>query len=132
MRQCRFMYEYFLPNNHLLKANNGNTNYMLFIKPGIQERGTECEEFAERGGMFTRIPGNLLEDSGECYYFNIPRNVPKEMFKKIPGNVQQDSGECLKRFWRMFKKIPGNAQEDFGNLNFDLFCEILLIFYQIL
>ena len=33
-------------------------------------------------GMFTRIPGNLLEDSGECYYFN------------IPGNVPEDSGEC--------------------------------------
>ena len=41
-------------------------------------------------GMFTRIPGNLLEDSGECYYF--------------PGNVQEDSehsGEC--------SKIPGNV-----------------------
>ena len=69
-------------------------------------------------GMFTRIPGNLLEDSGECYYFNIPRNVTKEMFKKITGNVQEDSGECLKRFWRMFKKIPGNAQEDFGESKF--------------
>ena len=33
-------------------------------------------------GMFPRIPGNLLEDSGECYYFN------------IPGNVPEDSGEC--------------------------------------
>ena len=33
-------------------------------------------------GIFTSIPGNLLEDSGECYYFN------------IPGNVPEDSGEC--------------------------------------
>ena len=33
-------------------------------------------------GMFTRIPGNLLEDSEECYFLN------------IPGNVQEDSGEC--------------------------------------
>ena len=32
--------------------------------------------------MFTGIPGNLLEDSEECYYFN------------IPGNFQEDSGEC--------------------------------------
>ena len=32
-------------------------------------------------GMFTRIPGNLLEDSGECCYFI------------IPGNVDEDSGE---------------------------------------
>ena len=35
-------------------------------------------------GMFTRNPGNLIEDSGECYYFN------------IPGNVEEDSGECSK------------------------------------
>ena len=74
-------------------------------------------------GMFTRIPGNLLEDSGECYYFNIP-DVPEDsrecwrrfrgMFKRIPGNVPQDSGECSTRFRGMFKKIPGNAQEDSG------------------
>ena len=51
-------------------------------------------------GMFTRIPENILEDSGECYYFNIPGNVPK------------DSGECSKRFRGMFKKIPGNVQKD--------------------
>ena len=31
--------------------------------------------------MFTRIPGNHLEDSGKCYYFN------------IPGHVEKDSGE---------------------------------------
>ena len=55
-------------------------------------------------GMFTRIAGNLLEDSGECHYFNIPGNVPEDfgeysrgfrgMFKKIPGNVRRDSEEC--------------------------------------
>ena len=55
------------------------------------------------------------------------------MLKKILGNVKKDYGECSKRFWRMFKKIPGKVQEDSGeNLNLDLFCEILLIFYQIL
>ena len=85
--------------------------------------------------MFTRILGNLLEDSGECYCFN------------IPGNVRRDSGECSKRFRGMLKKIPGNVREDpreysrrfrgmlkkiSGNLNLYLFCEILLIFYQIL
>ena len=53
-------------------------------------------------GIFNRIPGNLLEDPGECYYFN------------IPGNAQEDSGECSRRFWEKFKKIPGNAQEDSG------------------
>ena len=75
-------------------------------------------------GMFTRIPGNLLEDSGECYYFNIPGNVPEDsrecwrrfrgMFKRIPGNVPQDSGECSKRLLGMFEEIPGNVQEDCG------------------
>ena len=53
-------------------------------------------------GMFTRIPGNFLEDSVECYFFNIPENV------------QEDSGECSKRFRGMLKKVPGNVKEDFG------------------
>ena len=85
--------------------------------------------------MFTRIPGNLLEDYGECYYFNIPGNVLENsgecyrrfraMSRKILGNVQEDSGECSERFRGMFKKIS-------VNLNLNLFCEILLIFYQIL
>ena len=69
-------------------------------------------------GMFTRIPVNLLENSGECCYFII-----RGMLKKIPGNVLEDSGECSKRLRGMLKKIP-------GNLNLDLFCEILLIFFQ--
>ena len=50
--------------------------------------------------MFTRIPGNLLEDSGECYYFN------------IPGNVEEDSRECSRRSREVFKKIPGIAREN--------------------
>ena len=71
-------------------------------------------------GMFTKIPGNILEDSGECYYFNIPGNVEEDsgeclkrlrgMFEKIPGNVRivsKDFGECWQRFWRMLKKIEG-------------------------
>ena len=53
-------------------------------------------------GMITKIPGNLLEDSGECYYFN------------IPGNVQEHSGECSRTFRGMLVKIPGNVQEDSG------------------
>ena len=86
-------------------------------------------------GMFTRIPGNVIFLTFQG------------MFKKIPGNVQKDSGECSKRFLGMLKKIPGNVQEDSrecyqryegmfqripGNPNFDLFLEILLVFYQIL
>ena len=53
-------------------------------------------------GMFTRIPGNLLEDSGECSHFS------------IPGNIREDSGECSRRFRGMLLKIPGNAREDSG------------------
>ena len=49
----------------------------------------------------------------------------QRMLERIPGDVYKDSGECSRRFRRMFKKIP-------GKLNLDLFCEILLIFYQIL
>ena len=56
--------------------------------------------------MFTRIPGNLLEDYGECYYFN------------IPGNVLENSGECYRRFRAMSRKILGNVQEDFGESKF--------------
>ena len=36
----------------------------------------------ETWGIFTRIPRNLVQDSGECYCL------------KIPGNVSKDSGEC--------------------------------------
>ena len=53
-------------------------------------------------GIFTSIPGNLLEDSGECYYFN------------IPGNVPEDSGECSRRFRGMFQEIPVNVRRDSG------------------
>ena len=69
--------------------------------------------------MFIKIPRNVQEDFGEC------SKRFRGMFKKISGNVRKDSGECSKRFRGMFKKIP-------GNLNLDLFCKILLIFYQIL
>ena len=71
-------------------------------------------------GMFTKIPGNLLEDSGECCYFIILGNVEEEsgewskrfggMFQKIRGNVPEDSGECSRRCRRMFEKIPGNVR----------------------
>ena len=73
-------------------------------------------------GMFTRIPGNLLEGSGECFYFNNPGNVPKDsgecfrrfrgMFEEIPGNVQEDSGECCRRFRGMLNKIPRIVGKD--------------------
>ena len=82
-------------------------------------------------GMFTRIPRNLLEDSGESSHFSIPENAREDsgecsrrfrgIFKKISGNVIKGSGECSRGFREMFEKIPGNP-------NFDLFLEILLVF----
>ena len=98
----------------------------LFLKPGMQERGTECGECGERGecllgfrGISKRIPGNVI-------ILTFPG-----MIKKIPRNVRRDSGECSRRFRGMFeripgmfKKIPGNTQEDYGESKF--------IFYQIL
>ena len=77
-------------------------------------------------GMLMKIPGNVPEDSGEC--FRRFRGV----FLNIPGNVAEDSGECSKRFRGMFKKTQEMYDRIPGNLNLDLFCEILLIFYQIL
>ena len=53
-------------------------------------------------GMFSSIPGNLLEDSGESSHFS------------IPGNAQEDSGECSRRFRGMSLKIPGNVRDDSG------------------
>ena len=59
-------------------------------------------------GMFTRIPGSLLEESGKCYYFDIPGNSEEdsgEYSRRFPGNAQEDSRECWQRFSRMLKKI---------------------------
>ena len=53
-------------------------------------------------GMFTKIPGNLLEDSGECFHFS------------IPGNAREDSWKCSKRFQGMLLKISGNVRKDSG------------------
>ena len=72
--------------------------------------------------MFTKVPGNLLENSRECSHFSIPGNSRKDsgecwrrfrgIFQRIPGNVIEESGECSRGFWGMFKRILGNAQED--------------------
>ena len=59
--------------------------------------------------MFTRIPGNLLEHFGKCYFLTF-----QGMFQKFPGNVRGDSGACSRKFRRMFKQILANAQEDSG------------------
>ena len=66
-----------------------------------------------RQGMFTKIPGNLLEDSREYFHFTIPRNSRKD-FEEIPRNVREDSGECSRRFWGMFQEILGDVIKDSG------------------
>ena len=58
---------------------NQACDYWLCIKPGIQERGTDC---GERGEWV------------ECY---------------IPGNVAKHSGECSQTFRGMLADIPGNV-----------------------
>ena len=103
----------------------------LCIKPGIQERGTECGERAEwcggRGGyiplnvakhsrecpetsrgMSPNIPGNVLKHSGEC------PQIFRGMSPNILGNVLKYSGECWQTFRGMFLNIPGNIAKYFG------------------
>ena len=48
---------------------NQACDYWLCIKPGIQERGTDCGERGEWGECY--IPGYVLKHSGECpIYFD--------------------------------------------------------------
>ena len=132
-------------------------NLPLFLLAIYKTRNTRTGN-GMRGtrGMFTRVPGNLLEDSGECYYFNIPGTVEEDsgecsrwfrgMFKKIPGNTgqlyrflncngekmfrrnQEDSGKCSRRFQRMFGKIAGNDSDHTFSLTFLFTFTILLKF----
>ena len=65
--------------------------------------------------MFQRIPGNVSEDSRECFRrFREYSRGFRGIFQKIPENVRKDSGECSKRLRGMFEEIPGNVQEDSG------------------
>ena len=49
----------------IYKTRNTGTGNRMRVMRGTRE-------------MFTRIPGNLLEDSRECYYFSIPGNVEED------------------------------------------------------
>ena len=60
-------------------------------------------------GMFTRIPGNLLEDSGNVIILTF-----QGMFQRIPGNVEEDFWKCSRGFRGMFHKIPGNVRRYSG------------------
>ena len=81
---------------------------LLLVKTIYKTRNTRMgNRMRGTRGMFTRNPGNLLEDcgslledSGEYCYFN------------ILGNVKEDSGELSRRFREMLKKIPKNHGKD--------------------
>ena len=60
-------------------------------------------------GMFTRIPGNLLEYSGNVIILTF-----QGMFQRIPGNVEEDFWKCSRGFRGMFHKIPGNVRRYSG------------------
>ena len=62
-------------------------------------------------GMLPSILGNIAKHSGECR-------------KTFQGNILKHSEERRQTFREMF--------QDSLNLNFDLLCQILIIFYQIL
>ena len=64
--------------------------YQLCIKPGIQQRGTECEERGEWGKCY--IQGNVAKYAGEC-----PQTF-RGMSLNIPENVLKHSGECHQTF----------------------------------
>ena len=68
-------------------------------------------------GILEKIPRDIQEDSGESSRrFSV-------LLLNLLGNVIKDSRECSRGFPGMFEKFP-------GNLNFDLFLEILLVFQQ--
>ena len=76
--------EIFVPDVTMEKIDTKITKLLtskLCIKPGIQERGTEC---GERGECY--IPGNVVKCSREC-----PQTF-REMSPNIPGNVPKHSG----------------------------------------
>ena len=62
--------------------------------------------------------GNLLENSEECYNFNIPENIPKDygcpkslliMFQKITVIVQKATKSAPENTRKYLKKITGNV-----------------------
>ena len=78
----------------------------LCIKPGIQERGTECGERGEWGECY--ISGNVAKHSGE--YLQTFRG----MSSNIPGNIAKHSGGCGQTFRGVSSNIPGNIAKHSG------------------
>ena len=59
-----------------------------YTETGNRMRGTR--------GMFTRIPGNRLEDSGKVIILTFRGMFQRirGMLEKIQGNVRRDCGKC--------------------------------------
>ena len=99
-------------NNNIFKESHENkaiTNKQAIYKTWNTETGNVMPGMRGTRGMFTRIPGNLLEDSRECRHFNISGGCSRGFqgtLLKIPGNVQEDSRECYKRLPGMLLKTP--------------------------
>ena len=97
---------------------------MAIYKTRNTGTGNGMRECRGRGEYSLGFKNNFLEDSGECYYFNIPGNVEEDsgvcsrtfrgMLVKILGKVQEDSGKCARRFRGILKKILGNVSKDSG------------------
>ena len=97
----------------LYAANSIVSTLRLCIKPGIQERRTECGERVEWRECFIRrmspnIPGNVLKHSGECC------QTICRMSSNIRGNVVKHSGECPQTFWGMLPNILENVVKHSG------------------
>ena len=85
----------------------------LCIKPGIQERGTECGEPGKWGECY--VPGNVLKHSGKC--LQTFRGCPQTfqvLSSNIPGNVAKHSGEFSRTFRGMLSNILGNTTKHSG------------------
>ena len=90
------------------------------IKPGIQERGTECRERREWGESY--IPKNVAKHSGECpqTFWAMPSN--------IPGNVKH-SNECHQTFRGLQPNLPENVAKHSGEYpqTFSIFQSVLVL-----
>ena len=78
---------------HILCSELSSNFFLAILKTRNTGTGNGMRGMRGTRGMFTTIPGNLLEGSGECSYF------------RIPENAREDSGECSRRFRGMFKKM---------------------------
>ena len=72
----------------------------LCIKPGIQERGTECGERGKWGGILY---------SGECLqtFCEMLPNILGEYSQTVRENLLKHSGECRQTFQGLSANIPG-------------------------